>query len=71
MALTFSQRMDAIESLIVKVNNDINNLASFEERAAVVDEIFNVTLKDQENRIKAIENILDMVERTISTTNGN
>ena len=68
--LTFDERMDRMEALTVKVYNDTIKLRTEKELDAVVDEIFDV-LDDLENRLKALSNNLDIVEKTITTANGN
>jgi archaellum component FlaC len=67
--ITFDERIERIESLFVKVYNDASKLRTEKELDAAVDQVFN-ELDDLENRITALENNLNMVEKTISTTNG-
>lgn len=67
--LTPTERMDRVEVLLAKMKVDANKLRTEDELDAVVDTIFG-ELQDLENRITALENNLDIVETTISTTNG-
>ena len=67
--LTFDERMDRIESLAVKISNDFGKIRTEDELDAVVDQVFD-ELDDLENRLKALETNLDMVNATISTANG-
>lgn len=70
MALTFENRMNNLEALAVKVSNDVNNLATDDELDAIVTQIFDDIIGDLTTRIAAAKNTLDIVERTISITNG-
>jgi hypothetical protein len=67
--ITPTNRMNEIETLINIVDNNVNELPTFDDLDTVVSQIFD-DLTDIENRIKAIENILDMIERIISPTDG-
>ena len=67
--LTPIERMDRVEALLIKTKVEANKLRSEPELDAVVDNIFD-ELQDLENRVTTLENNLEMVEMTISTTAG-
>jgi len=67
--ITLQERMDRIKALLIKTTNQVHKLRSEDELDTVVDIIFG-ELEDLENRIVALENNLDMVEMTISSTDG-
>ena len=69
MSLSFSSRMDAIESLIVSVSNQINELPTFDENDSVREQIFT-PVWDNRNRVIALEEVLDSIERILSEANG-
>jgi hypothetical protein len=68
--LTFDERIDTVESLLVKNYNDSLKLRTDPELDAVREDIFN-KLTDLENRVTAVKNNLEMVSKIINTANGN
>ena len=67
--LTPTERMDRIEALITKLEFDVTKLRTEDELDVVVTDVFD-DLQALENRITALENNLDMVEKTVSQDNG-
>ena len=68
--LSFDDRADNIEALMVQVYNDTMKLATDDELDAVVTQIFNNGIEVLRARIEAVKNNLDIVERIISAATG-
>ena len=63
--LTLEERLDNIDAGVVSIYHQLDELATFDELDAVVQQIFN-DIEDLENRINAIRYNLDIVESTLS-----
>lgn len=68
--LSFDDRADNIEALMVQVYNDTMKLATDDELDAVVTQIFDQGIEILQCRIEAVKNNLDIVERIISAATG-
>jgi hypothetical protein len=64
--LTFAERMNNIEALVVRIYNLAQDLATFDEADAVVTQIFD-DIEGLEDRITALKNNINMIERILST----
>ncbi len=67
--LTPTERLQNTRELLERTKIKVAELRTFEELDDVMDIVFG-EIQDLENRIKVLENHLDIVEMTISTTNG-
>jgi hypothetical protein len=68
--LAFDERMNTLESLIVKIYNNAGELRTQDELEAVRKLIFDDGITNLENRLIAIKNNLEMVRKIIDTANG-
>lgn len=68
--LTFDERMDTLESSIVRVYNDSLKIRTFNELDAARAEIFDA-ITDLENRITALVNNSAMIKDVITAANRN
>lgn len=64
--LTFNERMNNIEALTVRTYNLAQDLATFDEADTVVTQIFD-NIEDLEERITALKNNINMIEKILST----
>ena len=63
--LTLEERLDNIDAGVVSIYHQLDEVATFDELDAVVQQIFD-DIEDLENRINAIRYNLDIVESTLS-----
>ena len=63
--LTFDQRITAVEALLVKLARMLENNTTFDERKAVVEEIFDA-IEDLKDRLDAMENAVYITEATLT-----
>jgi len=66
VSLTISERIEQSEKLLRKLHDELQEVATFEEREAVVNKVFD-KIKELQDQIVAIRNNMEMVERTITT----
>jgi lipid II:glycine glycyltransferase (peptidoglycan interpeptide bridge formation enzyme) len=67
--LTFSERMDNLEAVLTLLSNEYNNLPTYAELDAAVEEIWE-SLDNLTMEIRILENNIGLVQETIAAAQG-